>query len=151
MISINASIESYFNKLKDFISNIKKSKFSKYNITFLTIGGIVILTLSYFSLPSFYDKNLIQKEIENQIKKKYNFEVKFKNSISYSLFPKPHFYSKNFSIVREGDEIANVETFKSFIAKGNFFRLNKVEVKDLAFQNAEFKIDWDNLIFFKIF
>ena len=87
LISINASIESYFNKLKDFISNIKKSKFSKYNITFLTIGGIVILTLSYFSLPSFYDKNLIQKEIENQIKKKYNFEVKFKNSISYSLFP----------------------------------------------------------------
>ena len=149
LISINASIESYFNKLKDFISNIKKSKFSKYNITFLTIGGIVILTLSYFSLPSFYDKNLIQKEIENQIKKKYNFEVKFKNSISYSLFPKPHFYSKNFSIVREGDEIANVETFKSFIAKGNFFRLNKVEVKDLAFQNAEFKIDWDDLIFFQ--
>ena len=149
LISINASIESYFNKLKDFISNIKKSKFSKYNITFLTIGGIVILTLSYFSLPSFYDKNLIQKEIENQIKKKYNFEVKFKNSISYSLFPKPHFYSKNFSIVREGDEIANVETFKSFIAKGNFFRLNTVEVKDLAFQNAEFKIDWDDLIFFQ--
>ncbi len=149
LISINASIENYFNKLKDFISNIKKSKFSKYNITFLTIGGIVILTLSYFSLPSFYDKNLIQKEIENQIKKKYNFEVKFKNSISYSLFPKPHFYSKNFSIVREGDEIANVETFKSYIAKGNFFRLNKVEVNDLAFQNAEFKIDWDDLIFFQ--
>ena len=125
LILINNSIESYFNKLKDFISNIKKSKFSKYNITFLTLGGIVILTLSYFSLPSFYDKNLIQNEIENQIKKKYNFEVKFKNSINYSLFPKPHFYTKNFSIIRENQEIANVETFKSFIAKGIFLGLIK--------------------------
>ena len=68
-LSINDSIESYFNQLKFFIFHFKKTKLSENNRLFLTIGTLVILTLSYFLIPTFYNKNLIQSEIKNQIEK----------------------------------------------------------------------------------
>ena len=48
LLSINTLIESYFNNLRQFILDFKKSKITKYNKAFLTIGVIFILTLSYF-------------------------------------------------------------------------------------------------------
>jgi len=59
-LSINNSIESYFNSLKINIKNIKKLNFDGNNRVFISLCAIVILTLSYFLLPTFYNKNVIQ-------------------------------------------------------------------------------------------
>ena len=59
-LSINYLIESYFNKLRQFILNLKKFKFDKNNRVFLGLVAIVFLTLIYFLIPSAYNKNLIQ-------------------------------------------------------------------------------------------
>ena len=58
-LSINDLIESNFNKLKYFNQNYKKIIFNKDNRVFLGIGIAVILTLFYFLLPTFYNKNII--------------------------------------------------------------------------------------------
>ena len=70
-LSINDSIESYFNKLRLFFFNLKKTKLSDNNRVILTIGIIVILTLSYFLIPTFYNKDVVEVKIKNQIFKKY--------------------------------------------------------------------------------
>ena len=98
ILSINNYIESFFNKLSSFILNIKKFKYTKNNRVFLAAITIVILIIVYFLIPTIYNKNLIQTEIKNQIFQKYQISVKFNNKITYGLFPKPHFISKNLSI-----------------------------------------------------
>ena len=60
ILSINDLIESNFNKIKYFRSNYKKILLSKENRVVLLAGTVVILTLSYLLIPTFYDKDKIQ-------------------------------------------------------------------------------------------
>ena len=96
-LSINNLIESYFNKLNNLKLRSKKSSLIKNNKVVLIIGISVILALSYLTIPSFFNKKLIQTSIENQVLKKYNFKIKFNENINYRIFPKPHFFSSNLS------------------------------------------------------
>lgn len=148
-LSINNSIESYFNRLRHFVINIKKSKFTSDNKVFITSGVIIIVFLSYFLIPTFYNKNIIELEIKNQIQKKYNIEIKYNDKINYGLLPKPHFSAKNLSLIKNNREIAKIDNFKIFISINNFFSINKIETKDLIFKNADFNIYKKDLAFFK--
>ena len=75
ILSINDLIESNFNKLNYIKSNYKKILLSKDNRVFLALGIAVILTLFYFLIPTFYNKNIIKSQIKNQIFKNYNIEM----------------------------------------------------------------------------
>ena len=148
-LSINDHIESYFNKIKYFKSNYKKILFKRDNGLILSTGILVILTLSYFLMPTFYNKEIIQLQIKNQIFKNYNIEIKFEEKINYSLLPKPHFVAKNLIILRKGKEIGIVKNFKVFIAANKFFSKNNFVAKDLVFKNTDFSLYKDDLIFFR--
>ncbi len=89
ILSINNLLESYFNSLRRFILDAKRLRFDKNNKVFLVIVSIIFFILVYFLIPTAYNKELIQKEIKNQIYQRYNIEVKFDNKIQYNFFPKP--------------------------------------------------------------
>jgi len=148
ILSINILIESYFNRLRQFVLNPKKFKFDKNNRVFLGLVAFVFLTFVYFLIPAAYNKNLIQAEIENQIFQKYQINVKFNNKISYKFFPKPNFSSKNLSILNDEKEIAIVKNFKIFISFKNFFKINQVQTKDLILHKTDFNIKKNDLNFF---
>ena len=148
ILSINTLIESYFNKLRQFILNLKKFKFDRNNRVFLSLVAIVFLTLFYFLIPTAYNKKLIQTEIENQIFQKYQINIKFNNKISYNLFPKPNFSSKNLSILNDGKEIAIVKNFKIFIDFKNFFKINQIQTLNLILNKSDFNIKNEDLNFF---
>ena len=148
ILSINSSIESYFNKLRLFILSLKKFKFNRNNKVFLGFVAVVFLTLTYFLIPTAYNKKLIQAEIENQISQKYQIDIKFNNKISYNLFPKPNFSSKGLSILRNEKDIGIVKNFKIFIGFKNFFRINQIQTLDLVLDKSEFNIKKDDLVFF---
>ena len=101
ILSINNLLENYFNSLRRFILDAKNLRFDKNNKVFLVIISILFLTLVYFLLPTAYNKELIQKEIKNQIYQKYNLAIKFDNEIQYNFLPKPHFSSKNLLILND--------------------------------------------------
>tara|TARA_B100000963_G_scaffold334230_1_gene327240 strand:+ start:1567 stop:3057 length:1491 start_codon:yes stop_codon:yes gene_type:complete len=149
ILSINASIESNFNKLKYFKSNYKKIIIDKDNRVFLAISAVVILTLSYFLVPTFYNKNIIQSQIKNQILKNYNFDINFNEQITYGLLPRPHFSAKNLSILREKKEIAVVKNLKVFIGISDFFSTDKISIKNLVFDKTDFNIYLSDFLFFK--
>ena len=98
-LSINNLLESYFSKLNLRKTYSKKNNILANNRVFFSLSAVLILTLSYFLLPTLYDKDIAQVEIRNQILKKYNFNIKFNKKIRYGLLPKPHFTSKNLSII----------------------------------------------------
>ena len=99
-LSINNLLESYFSKLNFLKTYSKKNNILANNKVFFALSAIIILTLSYFLLPTLYNKDIAQVEIKNQILKKYNFNIKFNEKIRYGLLPKPHFVSKNLSTIK---------------------------------------------------
>ena len=54
-LSINDSLENYFNKLRFFLINLKKTKYSTKYKAFSVVGVIIIILLTYLSLPNFYN------------------------------------------------------------------------------------------------
>ena len=148
-LSINSLLESYFNKLKYFKSNIKKSEIIKNNRVFFGLSAVVILTLSYFLIPTLYNKGLIQTQIKNQILKKYNIDIKFNDQIRYGLLPKPHFSSKNLLVLRDKKEIGVSGNFKIYIGLQNFFSSKNLKIRDLVFNKTVFNIKSNDLIFFQ--
>ncbi len=148
-LSVNDTLENFFNSLRSWKSNIKKIKLTQNSKAVLIIGISVIAFLSYFLIPTFYNKNTIQNKIKNQILKNYNIEIKFNEKINYSLLPKPHFVAKDLLILREGKEIGLAENFKIFIGVNKFFSKDNLVVKDLVFQKTDFNIYKDDLVFFQ--
>ncbi len=148
-LSINTTIESYFNKLKFLKSNLKKNQIIKNNRVFFGTAAVVILTLSYFLLPTIYDKNVIQSKIKNHVLKKYNFDIKFNEKIRYGLLPKPHFVAKNLSILKDKKEIGVVKKFDFFVGVGGFFSIDNLEIKNLILNKADFNISSADLFFFE--
>ncbi len=148
IVSINNLLESYFNSLRRFILDIKKLRFDKNNKVFIVLVSIIFLTLVYFLIPTAYNKELIQKEIKNQIYQKYNIEVKFDNRIQYNFFPKPHFSSKNLLILTDKRKIAEVKNFKIFINFKNFFNFNQIQTQNVILDKADFYLKKTDLSFF---
>ena len=147
-IYINDLLESNFNKLKILKSNIRKTKFTKNNRPFLAIATTVILTLSYFLIPTFFSKDLMKSLIKNEILKKYNIDIKFNEKLKYGLLPKPHFVSEKISIIKDKRVIAITDNFKVFVAANNFFSINKIKVKNLIFSDTDFNIYKEDFNFF---
>ena len=99
ILSVHDLIESNFNKLKYFKSNYKKILISKDNRLILAIGAVVILTLSYFLIPTFYSKDLIQVQIRIRFSKIITLILNYEK-INYGLLPRPHFL-QNLSILEK--------------------------------------------------
>ena len=60
-LSINDSLENYFSKFNTFRANFKKYR---HNKAILALGALVILTLSYFTLPALYNKGQVANLIK---------------------------------------------------------------------------------------
>ena len=149
ILSINDSIENYFNQVKLLIKNIKKSKFDKDNKVILGSAILVLFILSYFLIPTIYDKDLIGAKIKNQIFNRYDIEIKFNDKIYYSLLPKPGFTSKNISIIHNKKIIGNVKNFKIYISVKDLFSFKKFDTKDIVFEKTDFDLKKEDLKFFK--
>ncbi len=152
LLSINKLIESFFNKF-DFLFSIKKYK--KKDLTkidnkiVLGFGISVILTLSYFLIPTFYDKDHVKSKLESQISEKFNLEVKFSKEARYGLFPKPHFFTKELLINHEGSEIAITKHAKIYLSIKNFYSIDRLNIKDFFIKKAEFNINSKKVNFFE--
>ena len=140
ILSINNLLESYFNSLRRFILDTKRLRFDKNNKVFLVIVSIIFLTLVYFLIPTAYNKELIQKEIKNQIYQKYNTKVKFVSGVRYNFFPKPHFSSKNLFILNDQRKIGEVRNFRIYINFKNFFKFNQIQTQDIILDKVDFNI-----------
>ena len=78
---INRLLEKYLNKLNpDNLSNIFRS-----NKVFLGLVTIIILFLSYLSLPNIYNKSKIEIELKSQLLNRFGINFIFSKNIDYKL------------------------------------------------------------------
>ena len=148
-LSVNNFLESNFNNLTLFLRNLKKKKLGTNGKVILLTGVSIILFLSYFLLPTFNNKDKIQAEIKNHVLQKYNINISFDDELYYALIPSPHYLSKNVSILKDKRKIAKIEKMKILISSKNFFNFNKIFIKDIIFDKADFNIQLNDLSFFE--
>ena len=84
---INKLLEKNLNKLnsKNLISIIKSNKI------FVTSVALIILFLSYLSIPNIYNQNDITRELKSELFEKFKLNLSFTKKLNYKFFPRPHF------------------------------------------------------------
>ena len=150
IIQLDNKIESFFDKFKKLrkFNQSKKKFYYLNNKIAISIACLVILFFSYFLIPAFYDEEKIKTSLTNQISERYDIKINFNEKVSYGLFPKPFFYTKNLDIEYKEKIIANSEYVKFYISFNNFFLSENILLKNSVFQDTEFNINSNNINFF---
>ena len=150
LLSINQLIESFFNRFQNILKSKKRYKFIDIDKkVFFVVGFIVIITSTYFLIPSYYDKNELKSFLKNQLYDQYRIELLIDKKITYGLLPKPHFSIKDVFIIHNKKKIAKVENTKIYISIDNFISMEKIRIKDVIFDKSEFEANLENISFFK--
>ena len=141
---INSLLEKNLNKL-----NLKNfNHLFKNNKIILTFVALFVIFTSYLLVPTFYKQDDISKKLQIEFQKKFNLNLKFSENIKYNLFPTPHFNVIGSSIFKDQIEISKIKKLKIFISVNDLFSLKNIKVKDLIFENANFRLNKKNYNFF---
>jgi len=149
----------YFKNINNFINNLLEKNLNKLNLKnlsfliknnkiILTFVALLVVFISYLSLPTFYNQNDVSKELKNKLQSKFDLNFKFSKNIKYNFFPKPHFIITDTKILNNEREISKISKLKIFISYDNLFSLKNIRVRDLILENANFHLNTKNFNFF---
>tara|TARA_B100000787_G_scaffold112195_1_gene83538 strand:- start:958 stop:2442 length:1485 start_codon:yes stop_codon:yes gene_type:complete len=120
-------------------NNFNISRFNKYLITFI---GLLFFYLFYLLIPLSYDKTWVQTNIESKLLDEFKINLSTSADISYRILPSPHFLIRDSKIsVADGNKqksIAEIKDFKIYLGQGNFFDKEKMDLKRVVINNANF-------------
>ena len=155
IFKLNEKLINFF----DYIFNYKNFKnlkgTAKLNKILIPITCIYFLYLFYLTIPSLYDKAYLQKDLSKKIREEFNLNISFSSDISYSILPRPHFLIKDVKIFNELDkskkEITQIKKLKLFITQSNLFHKEKIKLKKIVIQDANFLIQKKDFSFLSNF
>ena len=139
-------VEKTLFKLKDktnkfFKNNSKVSNFNKVLIAFISL---LFLYLFYLSIPTLYDKTWVQNNIESKLYKEFKINFSISSDVSYRILPTPHFLIKDSKIFKGGAEkeipLSEIKNLKVFISQKNFFNKEKISIKSVTIDKANFSL-----------
>ena len=130
------------NKTNNFlINNSTVSNFNKVLISFISL---LFFYLFYLSIPTLYSKTWLQNTLESRLLEEFNINFSTSSEISYNILPSPHYIIKDSKIYKNGSDeskvLANIKELKVFIFQKNFFNKEKVEIKRVLIDNANFPL-----------
>ena len=141
---INSLLEKNLNKLNSRnLSNLFRN-----NKIILIFVALFIVFLSYLLSPTFYKQSDIARVLNYKLQSKFDVNLKFTQNISYNIFPKPHFITNESIIYNDEGEISKIKKLKVFVSLDNLMSINKIKVKDLILENANFNLNKENFDFF---
>ena len=122
-------------------NNYNISSFNRFLISFI---GLLFVYLFYLLIPLLYDKTWLQTKIERKLLNEFAVNLSTSADISYRILPAPHFLIKDSKIlVDDGEEkksIAEIKNFKVFLKQKNFFDKEKIDIKNLVIDDANFSL-----------
>ena len=154
---VNNFIISLFNETNEFIkvTNTKFKNISSFNRYLIFLITILFLYLFYLSIPSLYDKGIIQKKLNNMINEEYNINLSLSPELNYNILPKPHLVVKNVKFytnnLEEPKELDQIKKLKIFISQKNLFKIENIKIKKIIFDQANFSIQKEDFKYFSKF
>ena len=147
---ITKTLLKNLNKTKYIFTN--KSKVSNFNIYLISLIGLLFIYLFYLSIPALYDKSWVQNTIQSKLSSEFKVNFSTSSEISYEILPYPHFTIKNTKILNDNvenpKELAEIKKLKIFISQKNFFSKEKLYIKNILIDNANFLVQQSDFSFF---
>ena len=136
------NIKKILFKYKKIInSGLEVSSLNKYIISFISL---LFFYLFYLSIPNLYNKTWVQNAIENKLLEEFKINFSISSEISYNILPSPHFLIKNSKIFRPDDgktnSLSEIKKLKIFISQKNFFIKEKMYIKSVLINDANFSL-----------
>lgn len=141
---INSLLERNLNKLN--VTNLKK--IFNNNKFFLTIVLVIILFLSYLSIPNIFNQNQISVQLKKELLDKLNLEFKFEKELNYKFLPRPHFTINKSSITLNENKISEISKLKIYVSLENLFSLKNMKVLNIIIEEGNFNLNKNNYNFF---
>ena len=148
LIKLNLIIN---NLLKENLNKLNLNNFrniAKSNKIFFTFVALIVLSLTYFSIPITYDKDEISRELQNQLQNKLSLKFNLSKNVKYNFLPQPHFVYKNSTILMGHNKISQIRDLKIYISLNNLFSLNNTKINNLILENSNININKENYDFF---
>lgn len=127
----------------------KKSKVSNFNKILITLISILFVSLFYLSIPTLYNKTWVQNTLEKKLLENFKINFSISSDITYNILPTPHFLIKDSLIFvnnnNQPKQLSEIKNLKVFINQNNFFDRNKMSIKKLVIDKANFSIQGDDL------
>ena len=151
--SINI-IRSFNNSVKTAIFKVQNKTNNNFNISninkfLITFIASLFLYLFYLLIPLLYDKTWVQANIESKLFNEFKVNLSTSADISYRILPSPHFLIKDSKILLDNDEkmqsVAEIQDFKLFLNQRNFFDKEKVGIRKIIINGANFSLLKGNL------
>ena len=122
-------------------NNFNISNFSKFLITLIVS---LFICLFYLLIPHLYDKMWVQANIQSELLNEFKINLSKSSNVSYRILPAPHFLIKDSKLLMEDIEnqksIAEIKNFKVFLSNKNFFIKEKVKIKKIIIDEANFTL-----------
>ena len=140
---INKTILKVKNKTNN---NFKISNFNKF---FIFIISWLFLYLFYLLIPTLYDKTWVQSRVEIKLFDEFKINISTSSDFVYRILPSPHFLIKDSKMLLDDSEkissIADIKNLKVFIAQNNFFEKEKIKIKKVIIDQANFSLKKDSI------
>jgi hypothetical protein len=122
-------------------NNFNISNFNKYLISFI---ALLFIYLFYLLTPLLYSKTWLQTSIEDKLLNEFKMDLSTSANISYRILPAPHFLIRDSKILINKDNvkksIAEIKEFQVFLYQGNFFSKEKLNIKKIVINDANFSL-----------
>ena len=143
-LSINNLLKKNLNKLN--FNNF--SKIARSNNFFFIFVALIILFVSYLSIPNIYTKAKIHTELKKQLLEKFNLNFKFSQNLNYKFLPRPHFTNEETIILNDQNEISKIKNLKIYVSLKNLFSLKNIKVNNVILEDANINLNNQNYDFF---
>ena len=119
-------------------NNFKISGFNKYFIVFI---ALLFIYLFYLLIPLLYEKTWLQTNIESKLADEFKINLDTSSEISYRILPAPHFLIRDSKIFIDNykkKSLAEIKEFQIFLNQGKFFNKEKIDIRKLVINDANF-------------
>ena len=157
-------LSDFSKKISILINNLIQKNSKKLNLKekkkiisqFLSLKRVIIglillliLGLTFLSLPTLYDKIEVQNNIKNQLLSRYDVKFKFSSDMKYDLFPWPNYKFENIQILNENDKkLADIKNLKINLQLSNFFYPKNLKIREILLSKTKFNFYKKDLSFF---
>jgi len=142
-------MKNYLRKFEKYILSVRND-FSRYKsknpfeIIILSIA-LVFLLLLYFTIPTFYNYQNFDKEIQKKVSKDFKLDLKNISSVTYLMIPTPHFLIEECDIHFSNntkEKILKAKNLKINIFSKNLHKKEKIELKNIHLNKVDLDLQF---------
>ncbi len=129
-------------KIKNYISNFRKK--NPFNPIILSIILVFLLSI-YFTIPTFYNYENFDKEIQKKVSKDFKLNLKNISSVTYLMLPTPHFLIEECDIHFSNDpkeKILKAKHLKINVFSKNLHKKENIELKSIHLKKVDLDLQF---------